>query len=123
MQMVMLVVDNPAHLAGVLEAWQAAGVSGATILESSGLQRVRRQPQVHARYAFGMARGGALRVEMEHYTVLAIVPDLETVHACLAAAERILGDLDLPNNGVFAAWELSVSKGVPGARSDAEGAR
>ena len=112
MQMLMFVLDNPDQLDAVLDAWSEIGVSGATILESSGLYRRQQQRPVGARYAFGLNRAIS-RVESNHYTLLVIVPNEDTVRACLAAAEAIVGDLSGPDTGVLAAWELGVVKGVP----------
>jgi len=112
MQMVMLVLDNPDRLDEVLDAWRALGVSGVTIIESSGLYRRREPKRVGARYAFGMGLG-AQNVEVGHYTLFVIVPDTATVQGCLEAVESIVGDLSQPNTGVFTAWELPFVKGVP----------
>ena len=112
MQMVMFVLDDPDMLDAVLDGWRAIGVSGATIFETSGQYRRQQQTRpVGARYAFGLPRG--LRSEMGNYTLFAVVPDEATVRACLAAAERVVGDLDGPDTGVLASWELTVVKGVP----------
>ena len=112
MQMLMFVLDDPDQLDAVLAAWQSVGVSGVTIIESSGLYRRQRERPVGARYAFGLGRS-ATRLESGHYTLFVIVPDEATVRACLAAAEEIVGDLAGPDTGVLAAWELGVVKGVP----------
>lgn len=112
MHMIMFVLDNPALLDDVLDAWHAVGVSGVTIMESSGLFRRSQQRPVGARYAFGMPRV-AKRFEAGNITLLTIVPDEAAVQACLAAAETITGDLNNPDTGVLAAWELSAVKGVP----------
>lgn len=112
MQMVMLVLDNPDQLDEVLDAWQALGVSGVTIIESSGLYRRREPKRVGARYAFGMDLGSQ-HVEVGHYTLFVIVPDTATVQRCLEAVEALVGDLSQPNTGVFAAWEIPFVKGVP----------
>jgi hypothetical protein len=119
MQMVMFVLDDPEHLEAILDAWQAVGVTGVTIIESSGSYRVRKKRPLGARYMFG-ALSESSRVKMEHYTLFAIVPDETIVRACLEAAEKIVGDLDGPNTGVLASWELSVAKGVPGKLSNAQ---
>ena len=113
MQMLWFVLDDPDELDAVLEKWREIGVSGVTILQTTGQHR-RRQAQrpVGARFAFGMGVGGRY-VEMGNYTLMTIVPDEETVCACLKAAEEIVGDLNDPNTGVLASWELSSVKGVP----------
>ena len=40
--MVVFVLNDPDRSQDVLDAWEAAGIIGVTILESSGLGRVRR---------------------------------------------------------------------------------
>ena len=75
--------------------------------------RIRRETQrVRGRYLFGLT-GLAESAERSQYTLFAIVPDPRTADRCLRAAEGIIGDLMLPNTGVFAAWELTSAKGVP----------
>ncbi len=119
MQMVMFVLDNPQYLEAVLDAWRVVGVTGVTIIESSGMNRAHLRRPLGARYVFG-ALSETSRVKMEHYTLFAIVPDEAMVRACLQAAEQIVGDLDGPNNGVLASWELSLVKGVPGRSHTAQ---
>jgi len=111
MYMIFFVLDDPNQLDSVLEAWEKAGIHGATIIESTGLQR-RRKHFIPMRYL--MQSSGVM--EEGHLTLLAIVKDLEMVQACLKATEEIVGDLDEPNSGVMAAWPLSFVKGVPGKK-------
>lgn len=112
MYMVMFVLDDPDQLDNVLDAWHAAGVSGATIIESTGINRRRRARQVGSVFMAGVNRLIGDTQE-SHYTLIVIVPDETLVQACLQAAEAAVGDLNLPNTGVLAAWPLSVVKGVP----------
>jgi hypothetical protein len=116
MYMIMLVLDDPNRLDEVVEAWQSAGVSGATILESMGAYR-RRSGHVHGRYLFGLP-GLTDSAARSQYTLFAIVPDQRTAQLCLNATEEVVGDLGEPNTGVFAAWELSLARGVPDVRDD-----
>ncbi len=119
MYMMMLVLDNPDRLDGLLDAWAAINVKGVTIAETTGaFRRQVRRGRVHARYAIGSMGPSS---EKANYTLWAIVPDDETVQRCLAAAEEILGNLDDPNTGVFAAWPLSAVKGVPDRGKAGEG--
>lgn len=108
MFMIMLVLDDPGRLDSVLEAWDGAGIRGATIVESTGIHR-RRKQIIPMRYVFpttGM-------VEESHYILFAIVESNEVVQACLQATEQLVGNLDDPNTGVFAAWPLDFVKGLP----------
>jgi hypothetical protein len=108
MYMIVFVLNNPNQLSAVLHAWEDAGVRGATIIESSGIHR-HLQRLVPLRYLFQSAGDE----EEGHITLLAIVETHEYVDRALRAAEGVTGDLDSPNTGVFAAWPLSVVKGLP----------
>ena len=108
MYMIMFVLDNPDHLDGVLEAWQEAGIRGATIVESTGIQRLQRK-NVPMRYLFQTPG----LVEEGHLTLFVIVESEQLVQECLQATERIVGSLDEPDTGVFAAWMLTSVRGLP----------
>ncbi len=106
MMMVLLVLDDPELLDDVLQAWRNAGIIPLSVIESTGIHR--RKKRVPMRYAFDEG------VEMEgHLTLYGIAPSAAAVEACLKATEAITGDLDLPNTGVFAAWEIRSLYGLP----------
>jgi len=107
MYSILFVLDDMDKLVEVLEAWDAAGVSGATIVESTGLHRVMRK-RIPTRYALGFPD----HQEEGHYTLMSLVPNLETVKKCLKATEAITGDLSKPNSGVFTAWKVDFVKGA-----------
>jgi len=111
MFMMMFVLDDTARLDDVLEAWAAVGISGTTFFESAGGHRRKAWRQrVHARYDFGQLDEAEAAANC---TLFAIVPDEQVARQCLAATERIVGDLDDSDTGVFMAWPLPVVKGVP----------
>lgn len=112
MYMVLFVLDDPDLLYKVLDAWDAIGVGGVTIIESTGINRLKQARRVGAPFMAGLNR---LMTSQEegHNTLLAIVPDQAMAENCLLAAEQVVGDLDQPNNGILAAWPLAMVKGVP----------
>lgn len=112
MYMVMFVLDDPGLLDQALSAWDEIGLTGVTVIESTGINRLRRARQVGASFMAGINRLISGDLEM-HYTLFAIVRGEETVQQCVIAAERVVGDLNKPNSGVLAAWPLSYIKGVP----------
>lgn len=111
MHMVMFVLDDPNQLDTVLDAWEALGVTGTTIVESTGINRRRIARQVGTPFMAGINRliGGE---EQQHVTLFVIVSGEALAQACLEAAEQVVGDLNLPNTGVLAAWPLTIVKGV-----------
>jgi nitrogen regulatory protein PII len=111
MHMLLFVLDNPDHLEKVLDAWEGLGVSGVTIIESTGLARHR------ARLAGTPFMAGINRLVQSdhegHYTLITIVKGEKAVRDCITAAEAIVGKLSEEGSGVMAAWPLSIVKGVP----------
>lgn len=108
-----LVLDNPALLNDVLEAWSELGVRGITILESTGVHRVRsKASRQDAPFMLGFSR--LLRTDqVGHYTLFAVVPNMEIVERLVAATETIVGDLSQPNTGVLFATPLTAAWGLP----------
>ncbi len=111
MYMVMFVLNDPNQLDAVLDAWSEKGVTGVTIVETTGFFRRRSRP-LGVRYWFSLPQAAHGTIEKGHYTLLAAVRDETVVDACLSAAEDVVGDLDQPNTGIFAAWPLSTAKGL-----------
>ena len=112
MYIVMFVLDDPDLLDKVLDAWDSIGVSGVTIIESTGINRLKLARGVGSPFMAGMNRLLSSREE-GHYTLFTMVPNEEVVAKCLQAAEGIVGDLNDPHSGVLAAWPVAIIKGVP----------
>lgn len=106
---VMLVFEDVGKLDAILEALCEVGVTGATIIESTGLHR-RRTKRVHIALRFNFEHLGPL-LERGNTTLLTLV-DESMVEPCVAAIERVLGSLDQPNTGVLAAWPVPVVRGL-----------
>lgn len=107
MYMILFVLDNPDRLEELLQSWDDVGIRGATIIESTGINRLRRS-YPHFRYVLG-----AHQREEGHLTLVVMVRDENMVQACLGATEALIGDLDEPDTGIFTAWPLSLVKGLP----------
>jgi hypothetical protein len=120
MYILLFVLDDSKQLDAVLEAWRKVGVTGVTIMESTGSFRRRQVRPLGARYLFS-AIPAVENVESGQYTLLTVVPDLATVQTCQDAAETIVGDLSDPNTGVMVAWELAHVKGIPDTLNNAGG--
>lgn len=106
MNIILLVLNNPDALEELLDAWQNAGVTGLTILESTGLHRSQAHfiPMRYAPSTFSIEKG--------NLTLMAIVEDEALVQACLQASEQVIGDLNKPNTGIFTSWTVDTAKGL-----------
>jgi hypothetical protein len=108
-----LVLDNPALLNDVLEAWADVGARGITILESTGVHRVRSRTSTQdVPFMLGFSR--LLRTDqVGHNTLFTVVPSMDVVEKLVAATERIVGDLSQPNTGVLFAVPVTAAWGLP----------
>jgi nitrogen regulatory protein PII len=111
MYMIYFILHDSAHLDDVLEAWQDIGVTGVTLMESTGAYRRAQVSNLGARFLF--ARPRMVDAEQASHTLVTIVPNADVVQQCITAVEGVVGNLDNPNTGVLAAWELDIVRGVP----------
>lgn len=111
MHMIMFILHDSAHLDDVLASWSEIGVTGVTLVESTGAYRRQQISRLGARFLFAMPR--MVDTEQASHTLFTIVPNQQTIDACIAAVERVVGNLDEPDTGVLAAWKLDTVRGVP----------
>ena len=99
-QLLVMVLDNPTLLDRVLETWTDAGARGITVLDSTGVQRLRERAGHDARPTFlGFCRL-ARTEQYSHYTLFSVA-DAETIRRVVAATEAVVGDLNAPKTGIL----------------------
>jgi len=108
MFMIMFILDDILFADDILKSWSEIGITRATIIESRGSHR-RLEKVIPMRYAFGTG----VSEETGNLTFFVTVETNQMVKACLDAVEKIVGNLDQPNTGIFSAWPLSLVKGIP----------
>jgi nitrogen regulatory protein PII len=100
-QLVIFVLDNPDLCHDVLDAWEQVGIRGITILESTGLGRMRR---------IGMRDDIPLMPSLEdlfreeetrHRTLFTVVRDQEQIDAIVEATQSVVGDLNGDETGLI----------------------
>ncbi len=97
--MVVLIVDDPENAPGVMTAWEEVGVTGITILESSGLGRMRQAGLRDDMPLIPSLRDLLEGDETHHRTLFSVVKTQEEVDAMIAAAEREIGNLEEGHTG------------------------
>ena len=113
MYMIMFVLDDVSLLDQVLKSWSDFGITGATIVESSGLHR-QMIKSVPMRYSYG----NTAEEESGNITLFVMVQSEKMVNICLQVIEATVGDLDEPNTGVFSAWPIIMTKGIRSLTED-----
>ncbi len=97
--LVVFVVDDPGECTSILEAWEAVGVIGVTILESTGLGRLRRAGLRDDLPLMPSIRDLLQTREVHHRTLFSVVEDQETVDKMVDAVQEQIGDLSQPHTG------------------------
>jgi len=119
-QMVLLIVADSQQCPNILDAWEAQGVGGITILESTGLGRVRKAsirddiPLMPSLSRLFQHR------EVRHRTIFTVVDSDEMVDKLIEVTEKVLGDLNDPDNGVMFVLPISRVIGFAGAKERAQ---
>ncbi len=97
--LVVLIVDNPEDCLAVLESWENLGVYGVTILESTGLGRLRNSGLLENVPLMPSLQDILGPHEVQHRTLLSVVDTQVKVDEMVAAVQGIIGNLNEPNTG------------------------
>ena len=97
--LVFLIVDDPDHCEDILEGWEAAGVTGVTILESSGLGHLRRHGMREDLSIMPSLQDLLAMDEVHHRTLLSVVEEQAQVDRMVAIAQQVIGDLEQAHTG------------------------
>lgn len=113
MYLLVCVLDNPSNLTAVLDSWTDAGVLGITVLDSTGVQRIKKHTgQEDLPLFIGFSR--LLRTDQySHNTLFAVVKDMDTVKRAVAATEAVTGALAGPHTGILFALPVEAAWGLP----------
>ncbi len=99
--LVVLVLDDPSLCGEVLDRWEEAGAFGVTILESTGLGRVRRKGIRDDYPLMPSLREFLKGDEVRNRTLFSIVEGEELADALIEASQKAIGDLNQPNTGLL----------------------
>ena len=102
MFLILFVLHNPEKANDILDAWEECGVSGITILASTGLARLRKGAALREDFPIIPSLSDLLdQEEILNRTFMTIIKDELLVDKVIAATESILGDLNQPNTGIL----------------------
>ena len=99
--MLVFVLDNPDQCQDILDAWETAGIFGITILESSGLGRIRRAGMRDDLPLMPSLGDMFKSKETHHRTLFTILEGQEQVDAVIEATQAVVGDLEQANTGLL----------------------
>lgn len=108
-QLLVVIVDDTNKVPALLEAWQAVGVPGSTILNGVGGYRTKNWLQ---QVGLGSITEFIARKENETKLILSVIEDEETLQKTIEVTEMVVGDFSTPDTGLFFVVPLSYAKGI-----------
>lgn len=111
---VVVVMPNADKCHAVLAAWEKFGVSGVTILESVGMQKIKQwRAQRDDLPLFPSLRHLMESEEYHHRTAFVVLDDDFDLDGLLKATEQAVGgDFDAPNSGILFVIPVSRALGM-----------
>ncbi len=114
-ELIVMVLDDADKVDEILNVWLAAGVSGVTLLDSSGLghqfAQQRSLPSDDMPLIPSLERLLRAREEKSR-TLFSVVPDGFNVEALIAATETITGPLENPDTGILFTLPVTRARGL-----------
>ena len=102
MKLILFVLHDPEKLRELLDAWKTAGVSGATVLFSTGLGRIHQADALRDDLPLMPSLEDFLpKLERLSRTVFTMVDDEAVVDRVVAATQQVVGDLNAPDRGLL----------------------
>jgi nitrogen regulatory protein P-II 1 len=113
MKLILFVLHDPDKLRELLDAWKQAGVSGATILFSTGLGRIQIAAPLRDDLPLMPSLEDFLpKVERLSRTVFSMIDDDAVVERVIAATQQVVGDLNEPDRGLLMVLPVSQVYGL-----------
>ena len=113
MKMILFVLNDPAKVQDLLEAWKQAGSTGATVLYSTGMGRIHLSAALREDIPLMPSPSDFYGSDEElSRTLFTIVKHDETVTKIIAATRAVIGDLDQPNTGLLVILPVEHTEGL-----------
>ncbi|NUP90729.1 MAG: hypothetical protein HUU25_13075 [Candidatus Sumerlaeia bacterium] len=107
-QLLICVINDPARLEDILEAFIDVGVTGATVINSHGMGHLlTREGTLFA--GFRTVLGGA---DTGNRTIFSIIESEETLQAAVRAIEDVCGGFEAPASGILFTVPVSFVRGL-----------
>jgi len=116
--LVVLIVDDLDDCPAILDAWEAAGVLGVTILASTGIGRMRRAGLRDDMPLMPSLQDLFESEEVQHRTLLSVVDSQELVDKMIAISQQVIGNLEDPHTGFLFVVPVIQSYGLGKHRTD-----
>ncbi|MEK7784226.1 MAG: hypothetical protein AAB658_02215 [Chloroflexota bacterium] len=99
--LLVFVLDNVDQYPAILEAWEAAGVPGVTILDSAGLGHLRERALRDDVPLLPSLSDLLPSQEINHRTLFSVIEDETVLKRVIAATQAVIGDFSRHHTGLL----------------------
>jgi len=108
MEVLFIVLNQPERLNELLEGLLEDGISGATVLESTGMGRTLCDTTP----IFGGLRNLLQDCRPNNLTIFTVLNSAEKKKKAIRRIQQVLGDLNEPNTGMYFIMPVSEASGM-----------
>jgi nitrogen regulatory protein PII len=111
--MILFVLHDPDKLTDLLDSWDQAGVSGITILPSTGIGKLKGEDILREDMPLIPSLEDILQTpEKSNRTLFTLIEGEEMIDKIVEATEAITGDLEEPNTGILTVIPVAKTYGL-----------
>jgi nitrogen regulatory protein P-II 1 len=119
MKMILFILNDACKIQDLLDAWQEAGVSGVTVLFSTGIGRLHQARHLREDLPIMPSLSDFYqREESLSRTIFTIIKDDTLVEKVRLATRRVIGDLNQPDTGLFIILPVEQAEGLEKSRKN-----
>lgn len=107
MELLIVILNQPEYLNDILEGFYEAGISGATVIETTGMGRTLCDKVP----IFGGLRSIVQGCRPNNLTIFSVVRSEEKLNKAIKVIEEHLGDISKPNTGFFFTVPVNMARG------------
>lgn len=111
MHLLVQVLEQTEHLAGLLEGFTKAGVTGTTVLDSIGMGRILLERRADVP-AMQIIKDVLAKGKPTNKTIFAVVGDEDTLRKAIEVVRLLCGDLNTPGKGILFTLRLDLVQGL-----------
>ncbi len=118
--MILLVLDKMEQCSTILDVWDEAGAPGITILESTGIARMKSG--IRDDLPLIPSLTSILKTREEHHrTLFTVVENEALVEQIIEATQAVTGSLENPDSGILFVLPVIQAVGLQGATIRSQG--
>lgn len=113
MYLIIFILHNPDLLEELMHAWDSAGVTGATVLFSTGMERLRQQKGIRDDIPLIPSLDDFYEApESMSRTIMTAVKSEAMIDKVVAITQGLVGDLNNPDSGLLLVMPIARAYGL-----------